>query len=452
MSSASADALRRWERAGLVAAAVAVLAFGAVVEVRAAFQSLRRTDFGVYARAGWAVRSGADLYGVTDDRGWHYCYPPPFAVLVAPLADPPPGEPRDGFLPFPVAVAVWYLLGVAAVGFAADRFAAAVLPGERRFGRRWWYARTVPVYVCLGGVGFTLARGQVNTLVLALVAGLFAAAVRGRRFRAGLWLGAAACVKVIPAFLGLWLLLRRDARAAAGVAAATAVGLAVIPAAVWGPAAVLDVNAEMLRAVLQPGVSGTGDQTRTKELTGGTATDSQSIQAVLHNLAHPDWGTRPADVAPLTRAAHWAVGGLLTLAVAAVAVRRGVTTLADQLVLLGVLCLLMLHLAPVSHMHYYAYGLPLVAGLWLKGMAGRPGAMTPGRSTVLAVVGWGVATSVPLFPGAVADRMREFGFGPAASLLLGVFAMTRLAATGGGARPALRPPSRLNLFRHRQPT
>jgi hypothetical protein len=44
-----------------------------------------RTDFTVYTEAGAAFFDGRDPYAVTNPRGWHYLYPPLFALLVAPL-------------------------------------------------------------------------------------------------------------------------------------------------------------------------------------------------------------------------------------------------------------------------------------------------------------------------------------------------------------------------------
>src|SRR5581483_5617340 len=140
-ASPPADRPRRWERAALAAMALGLLAFGGLVELRSAFQQTSKTDFGVYARAAWAVRAGADPYAVTDSNGWHYCYPPPPAILLAPLADPPPGEGRAGYLPFAASVALWYVFGVACIFWASHRMAAAVLPGEPAGSRRWWYAR-----------------------------------------------------------------------------------------------------------------------------------------------------------------------------------------------------------------------------------------------------------------------------------------------------------------------
>ena len=90
------------------------------------------------------------------------------------------------------------------VAWVVHTFARLVLPDAATGTRRWWYARTVPVYVCLGGVGFTISHGQVNVLVVTLVAGMFAANVAGRTTRSGMWLAAAITLKVIPGVLLLY--------------------------------------------------------------------------------------------------------------------------------------------------------------------------------------------------------------------------------------------------------
>src|SRR5262245_17109635 len=91
---------------GLVALVVGVVVVGVVgivVEVRSAYLTRRMTDFQVYLRAAWAVRTGADVYAVQDDNHWHYNYPPLFAILLVPLADAPPGTaPLTGGVPFAV--------------------------------------------------------------------------------------------------------------------------------------------------------------------------------------------------------------------------------------------------------------------------------------------------------------------------------------------------------------
>src|SRR5205807_2477758 len=83
--------LARREKILLILLALFFLLFGLSVEYRSAFLTRRMTDLGVYLRAAWAVQDGQDLYDVTDDNGWHYLYPPLFAILLVPFADPPLG-------------------------------------------------------------------------------------------------------------------------------------------------------------------------------------------------------------------------------------------------------------------------------------------------------------------------------------------------------------------------
>ena len=339
---------------------------------------------------------------------------------------------RHAYVPFPAAVVVWYLATLGFLWYALHTFAAVVLPGEVRFSRRWWAARMGPFYVALGGIGMTLARGQVNVLVVALVAGLFAAAVRGRRVAAGAWLAAAICLKVIPGLLVLFPLVRREWRAGAGLAAGLVGGLVVVPAAALGVGGAVDANVTMLDAVLRPGATGGGNQLRSKELTGGAATDSQSFQAVFHNWRywHLDRVDRPLGIAETDRLAHWAVCGLLVGATL-VAARRAGPGPADQLLFLGGLTAVMMLTTPVSHMHYYALAVPLVAGVWLKGLAARPQGVWPPAGTTAILVGWAVVTALPLLPYGWTTQMREGGAGTFATVGLwaaGVWQMTRRAA------------------------
>src|SRR5262249_31204322 len=84
------EPLRRGEGVGLWLLLCVIFLFGVLVEYRSVFLQRRMTDLNCYLRAGWAVRQGgADLYHTSDDNGWHYNYPPLYAILLAPLADPP---------------------------------------------------------------------------------------------------------------------------------------------------------------------------------------------------------------------------------------------------------------------------------------------------------------------------------------------------------------------------
>ncbi len=440
MPAPAAERLRIWEIVGLVLFAALATGIGVLTVIRSAYLENPKTDFGVFARAGWAVRTGEDIYDAIDDNGWHYAYPPPFAVAMAPLADPYRFLPRDGFLPFAASAGIWYALGVAALAYALHAFAGAVLPGLARGSRGWWYARMVPLYVCLGGIGHTLGRGQVNLAVLALAAAGFAAAVRNRRFAGGAWLAAAAVLKIIPTLLVLFPLARRDWRALLGAAAAVALLLGAVPAAVWGVDGAVAVNAKLVRVVLGPVFDKDGDQTRAKELHELTATDNQSVQAAVQAWVYPDRDARPAAAAPAAKAAHLAVCGGMLLATAWVGFRRLGAAPADQLVFLGLICAVMTVATPVSHMHYYAFVLPLVAGLWLRGTAARPGQVAADPRTTAVLAAWGILTAVPLFPGPVFDRLRECGLGAAATIGLWAVGMTALArARAARAEPAPLP-------------
>ncbi len=212
--------LKRWERWALYALVLFLIVFGVILEIRCAFMPTRQTDLGVYLRAAWAVRVGENPYTITEENGWHFCYPPIVALLFTPLADAPDGVERTLMLPWGVSVIVWYLLSLAVLFWAVHWIATALEkrspdPRIRTMAagcRRWWCNRFLPIMICLVQIGGTLSRGQVNFLVILCVAGAFATLLRGQNLRSGMFLGAAVCVKVIPAFLLLFPLWRRDGR------------------------------------------------------------------------------------------------------------------------------------------------------------------------------------------------------------------------------------------------
>jgi hypothetical protein len=405
------ERLSRRERVVLALFLGSFVLFGLLVEKRSAFMRRRMGDLGCYLRAGYAVRvGGTHLYDYTDDNGWHYNYPPLFAVLMAPLADPPardlalggahtagllaaPGgagpwlaasalaanptplepdvPPAVPYVPYAVSVAVWYVVSLVCLALAVHLLAGALEqtsphPGVRALPagcRRWWQLRTLPVLVCLPSVGHTLMRGQANLLLLALLCGLIAALLRGRPLRAGLCLAGGICLKIFPAYLLLVPLWRRDARCLAGCLLGLVLGLGVVPAAALGPGSAVARYRELAEVLLGPALNLGGDRSRAKELIEVTATDSQSFLATLHNTLHLDRDTRPNVASPAVRRAHWILGGLFTLLTLA-AGRRCRTEAGPALALfVGALTLIMILLSPVCHTHYFALSVPLVMGL-----------------------------------------------------------------------------------------
>jgi len=193
------ERLSVWQRRGLIALFVFFVLFGVAVEYRSAFLQRRMGDLDVYLRTAWAVRAGWDIYWIPDHNGWHYHYPPLFAILLTPLADPPPFADPAGYLPYPVTVAVWYVLSVLflalGVHLLATALEATTLPTAHcppaTFSRRWWGLRVLPVLACLPAIGHTLMRGQVSLLLLLLLCGMAAATLRGRHWQSGIWLAGA---------------------------------------------------------------------------------------------------------------------------------------------------------------------------------------------------------------------------------------------------------------------
>jgi hypothetical protein len=270
-------------------------------------------------------------------------------------------------------------------------------------------------------------RGQVNLLLLLLLAGMLCAWVRGRHAQAGAWLAGAICLKIIPAFLLLYPLWRRDWRFLAGTAGGLVIGLGLIPLVALGPERTVECYRELADGVLRPGMTHEGDPTRAKELTDINGTGSQSFLVVWHNTLHPDRLTRPRHAEPWLRWAALAAGGLLALITLwAMQKAFGQSTESDaaySYLAWGALIIVMLLTSPISHMHYHVLCLPLVMGLLaiyppIDGM----------RWAWLALTGlFYAAHTLPHM--SEPSQLRELGLAMYAGLLLWLLAILVLART-----------------------
>lgn len=181
-------------------------------------------DLQVYRLGVQAMWHGADLYGTLPKTslgiGLPFIYPPFAALALSPFA-----------------VLSW---SPAAVGFfAVSTLSLAVtlyLVARRTWTGRtqlalWAAACALPLGLLLEPVTSTLDFGQVNLLLMVLVAA-DCLAVRPR-WRRGMLVGLAAAIKLTPAAFVIFFLVRRDYRAAATAAitgtVATAVSYAVLP-------------------------------------------------------------------------------------------------------------------------------------------------------------------------------------------------------------------------------
>ncbi|MEU4235973.1 glycosyltransferase 87 family protein [Actinoplanes sp. NPDC026619] len=180
-------------------------------------------DLHVYAGATRQWWHGGDLYdyGRPDDgRNWGFTYPPFAAIIMAPMAVLPWG-----------AITVIQALASA---LATTLILALLL---RRTAKRlgWW----LPVVVAGADVlllpfepwDSTLSYGQVNILLLALVAIDLLVGLPRQHVLTGIGIGVATAVKLTPAIFIAYLLIIRQWRAAL-TASATAALVTLVSAAV----------------------------------------------------------------------------------------------------------------------------------------------------------------------------------------------------------------------------
>ncbi len=377
----ASEPLNRAQKTGICLLLLLCIAFGVWVEFRGSGMAdrVRRTDLGVYLRAAWAVRSGDNIYKIPDNRGWHYVYPPVFAVSMAPLADPPRGVSRYGYLPYELSVGIWYVLTLA-IGFYGVHSLAKALeetsgdPAIREqpvFCRRWWALRILPVLVLLPAIGRAQMRGQVDMLLVFTLCATAASILHRRRLRAGMWLSVAACIKIIPAFLLLLPAWRRDWRMLSGSLIGLVFGLIIIPVIAMGPNRVLDGYNELYNETLLGGITGKSVGRVAGELTGITSTDSNAPMVIMHNAMYPDVKTRPNVAAPGVRITHWGIAVLLTIITLYAAGWKTsarwfagkVDETPREILFLGSLLLTMLIISPVFSPHYVSIALPLITVL-----------------------------------------------------------------------------------------
>jgi len=178
----------------------------------------RPFDLEIYLWGGRAVTSGLRLYLAQAHGNW-FTYPPFAAALFMPLAA----------VPAAVARLAWELSSVAAFGWAC--VITLRLAGYRP--TRTTVAAMVAAGLLLEPVYHTLYLGQVNLFLLALVLADMWRVARGRP--AGIGIGLAAAIKLIPGiFIVLLLLTRRTrdaATAAVTFACCTLIGFGVDPGA-----------------------------------------------------------------------------------------------------------------------------------------------------------------------------------------------------------------------------
>ena len=170
----------------------------------------------------WFRGDGGMVYDwLRPETPYGFTYPPFAGIAMFPMA----------FLPFGAVVVVAVLATVLTTALLVWWFAGPLI---RRRGWTVWFAFAVAVCLAISfePVRETITFGQVNTLLLTLVAGdmLFGVA-RGRKW-AGVGIGLATAIKLTPGVFLLYLLVTRRWRAFF-TASGTAAGATVLAGAVF---------------------------------------------------------------------------------------------------------------------------------------------------------------------------------------------------------------------------
>jgi alpha-1,2-mannosyltransferase len=229
---------RRLTRAALLAdfAAVAAYTFIALHGHIIGAIHVEHIDLNVYRAGAHALLSGGNLYGALPPAApgvdLPFTYPPIAAMLFAPLAVLP--SPLDGLLLIFTTVA---LLAV------VMRLVLNEICPRSRARFTWAMLTVMPIALILDPVRVTLADGQIDVVLMALVsADTLGGGIRVGRYRPrGALVGLAAAVKLTPIVFVLFFLARGQRReawtAAASFAAFTGLGALISPrnsAEYWG--------------------------------------------------------------------------------------------------------------------------------------------------------------------------------------------------------------------------
>jgi alpha-1,2-mannosyltransferase len=363
-------------------------------------------DLDVYRIGGRTWLHGGDLYGplpaTRQGVRLPFSYPPVAAVLLAPLS----------LLPMTAAGTLLSLVTIALVAVVLRMFLAAAWPAARPSWRAVGWL--LPAALLLEPVRNTLNYGQVNVLLMALVAA--DCLVRGPRWPRGALIGLAAAVKLTPGAFVLYFLLRRDYRAARTAALSFCVTTA---------AGFLLAGRDSVRYwtsdVFQPGRPGSPDYAA-----------NQSIQAVLARA-----GLDPHTTAGL---AVWLVLSAVTVLLAWRGMRHAVDRGRDAwAVSLNAFAALLV--SPISWSHHWVWGETAMLVLACLGLQERPGARRRGL-LILAAAGTAVFAAAPQWwlPGG-SDRELHWAaweqLAGSCYVLLAVALLAVSAASGPARRPAV---------------
>jgi hypothetical protein len=364
-----------WYEIALIAAVALALCIFLPIVVKRVLQGFG--DVQMFFRAGWAVWTGYPLYEVADHHGWTYHYPPTFALLMGPFAEPLDGFARPAWaLSLQASVAVWYALSAIAILAALDlwaralaRFAPQSLAQDRWNG--WWLLRLGALTALLPFFGDGLGRGQPTALVLLTMVGFLVAYFRGRIYLAACALAFGFTIKLFPLALLIFPLLRRDFRTVLATAGFSLVFLVVVPVLFLGPAYVMELYAALWSEHLSGVLTGVPAPKIAAEITF-TSYDMISVGAMLARIGAG--GLPQTDALPAyATAGQLAFNAIFIAALLALGHGRfwrlkGPQPAPSGALLIGgaLLCAALPVMLSVSQPNYVAFAAPLFAVVQLE--------------------------------------------------------------------------------------
>jgi len=322
-------------------------------------------DFSVYWFGGSILNdagaSPSDLYGpsvaAAGGPELPFTYPPFAALIFGLLALWPQPAALMLFNVAGVAIAAWVAATIVKYWASKHDWRTALSSGRSR-----WIAGAVFLAVLfLGPWRETLAFGQINILLMGLMAVDLLGASRRRGFRgSGFLVGIAAGIKLTPLVFGLYFLMRKDWRGLANMS----IGFAgtVLLAWVVRPAESLQFWLEIL-----PDTSRIG---------GAGYVDNLSIKGALLHFGVPQDSV----------SVPWLALSLATVVLAAFLIRAA-SSQGARVIAMSTTALTMLLISPVSWSHHWVWmAVVLPAFAWtIKETPGRYRAQRIVMTAVLAV-------------------------------------------------------------------
>jgi hypothetical protein len=322
--------------------ALCVIVFGVLAVYRAAFNSVERTDYTVYIAAGRALLDHQDIYLAQNARGWRYVYPPPFAILLVPLAQ----------MPLAWGALLWYLLTVAAIG--ASVVMPAALLGTTPLKHKPHLVYGLPLLAVATLLASGILRSQASPFMYFFMIATFYFHLKNRPIAAGFSLACAVLLKVFPIVLIVYFIVRRQWRATLAMAVTLALLGIALPSLYWGWQFNLDQIARWIDVVGHPALMENTGRAQLSSLYGQllntTKPRNQSLESLFLSLGMPVGLTRYAVAASaaVMLAAMWAAARRIPLPKAS----RSAPPMAESLLCGAFLCWSLL-ISPIAETHYF---------------------------------------------------------------------------------------------------